>query len=344
MVSDPLTDAPLPSRPSPWPPRFADADRLPELRDLLPGRAVLARRDRPVGALRPLPARSGSPASPAALAAVTRRLPRRIAGRWRRRPTSPSRRPPLPARTRSRTSPRPTWRSRQHLPETVPAVSTHRRPSRRLAGRRLVRPRPRPAARARCRSTPRWRRASMTARRRPPTPRSRGHRDLRRPPARAGKRRARRSRWPLPGLPTAILALVGAQCRADRLARRGRAPAAADGLALCGDRPAGQSARPRLRRASRARRETQDGVPVLVVEGTIVSTSGPRRRGAAAALRGAQSAAATRSTPGPRCRARSVLAPGDTLPFRSRLASPPPEAHDVLVRFFNRRDLVAGVQ
>jgi hypothetical protein len=39
-----------------------------------------------------------------------------------------------------------------------------------------------------------------------------------------------------------------------------------------------------------------------------------------------------------------VLAPGETLAFRSRLASPPPEAHDVLVRFFNRRDRVAGIQ
>jgi hypothetical protein len=32
------------------------------------------------------------------------------------------------------------------------------------------------------------------------------------------------------------------------------------------------------------------------------------------------------------------------LPFRSRLASPPPETHAVLVRFFNKRDLVAGIQ
>jgi hypothetical protein len=39
-----------------------------------------------------------------------------------------------------------------------------------------------------------------------------------------------------------------------------------------------------------------------------------------------------------------VLAPGEVLPFRTRLASPPPEAHAVLVRFFNRRDLIAGSQ
>jgi hypothetical protein len=42
--------------------------------------------------------------------------------------------------------------------------------------------------------------------------------------------------------------------------------------------------------------------------------------------------------------ARSVLAPGETLAFRSRLASPPPDTGEVLVRFFNRRDLVAGVK
>ena len=42
--------------------------------------------------------------------------------------------------------------------------------------------------------------------------------------------------------------------------------------------------------------------------------------------------------------ARNVLLAGETLPFRSRLASPPREGQQVLVRFFNRRDLVAGIQ
>jgi hypothetical protein len=42
--------------------------------------------------------------------------------------------------------------------------------------------------------------------------------------------------------------------------------------------------------------------------------------------------------------AKNVLTPGDTLSFRSRLASPPPEGSQVIVRFFNRRDLVAGAQ
>jgi hypothetical protein len=41
---------------------------------------------------------------------------------------------------------------------------------------------------------------------------------------------------------------------------------------------------------------------------------------------------------------KNVLAAGQMLPFRSRLASPPREGHQVVVRFFNRRDLVAGIQ
>jgi hypothetical protein len=37
--------------------------------------------------------------------------------------------------------------------------------------------------------------------------------------------------------------------------------------------------------------------------------------------------------------AKPVLAAGEALPFRSRLASPPGDTHDVVVRFFHRRDL-----
>ena len=89
--------------------------------------------------------------------------------------------------------------------------------------------------------------------------------------------------------------------------------------------------------------ETHDGVPVLVVEGTIVSTKEraaevPRLRFSIRNQNG-QEVYAWTALP-----SRSVLAPGETLSFRSRLASPPAEGHDVLVRFFNRRDRVAGVQ
>jgi predicted Zn finger-like uncharacterized protein len=88
--------------------------------------------------------------------------------------------------------------------------------------------------------------------------------------------------------------------------------------------------------------ETHEGVQVLVVEGVIASAATravefPWLRFSVRNAKG-QEVYAWTALP-----ARNVLAPGETLAFRSRLASPPPEVHDVLVRFFNRRDLVAGV-
>ena len=35
----------------------------------------------------------------------------------------------------------------------------------------------------------------------------------------------------------------------------------------------------------------------------------------------------------------SVVNPGEKVPFKSRLASPPPNAYDLVVRFFNKRDI-----
>ena len=89
------------------------------------------------------------------------------------------------------------------------------------------------------------------------------------------------------------------------------------------------------------RKETQDGVLMLVVEGFIKNETGrsasvPRLRFAVRNAQGVEIYAWI-SLP-----ARSVIPPGAMLPFRSRLASPPPEAHDALVRFLNRRDLTAG--
>jgi predicted Zn finger-like uncharacterized protein len=91
------------------------------------------------------------------------------------------------------------------------------------------------------------------------------------------------------------------------------------------------------------RKETQDGVPMLVVEGVIKSASKrqvdvPRLR---FAIRNAQGNEVYSWTALP---TRNVIAPGATMPFRTRLASPPPDASAVLVRFFNRRDMLAGVQ
>jgi predicted Zn finger-like uncharacterized protein len=91
----------------------------------------------------------------------------------------------------------------------------------------------------------------------------------------------------------------------------------------------------------RITKESADGVNVLVVEGVIVSTSGkaaevPRLRFAARNATG-QEVYTWTALPG-----RSVLGPDETLPFSSRLVSPPADAVDVMVRFFNAQDAGAG--
>jgi hypothetical protein len=88
-------------------------------------------------------------------------------------------------------------------------------------------------------------------------------------------------------------------------------------------------------------RELQDGVPMLVVEGDIVGTTArhtevPRLRFAVVDAAGKEIYAWTTRP------SRTLLPPGEALPFRSRLASPPAEANGVSVRFFNRRDVEAG--
>ena len=87
-------------------------------------------------------------------------------------------------------------------------------------------------------------------------------------------------------------------------------------------------------------REETDGIQVLAVEGTIVSQSNnpievPRLRFAVRNTTGQEIYAWT-SRP-----SRSILEPGQKLPFRSRLASPPADASDVLVRFANENDTTA---
>lgn len=84
-------------------------------------------------------------------------------------------------------------------------------------------------------------------------------------------------------------------------------------------------------------KEENDGVPVLVVEGTIASQSNkpvevPRIR---FAVRNATNQEIYAWTTRP---SRSILEAGEKLPFRSRLASPPAEASDVMVRFANAGD------
>jgi hypothetical protein len=82
---------------------------------------------------------------------------------------------------------------------------------------------------------------------------------------------------------------------------------------------------------------------VLVIEGIIVSVVSkqvdlPRLR---FALRSASGAEVYSWTAPP---SQPTLGPFETLPFRSRLASPPAEGHDIQVRFFTRRDAVASLR
>jgi predicted Zn finger-like uncharacterized protein len=88
-------------------------------------------------------------------------------------------------------------------------------------------------------------------------------------------------------------------------------------------------------------RETQDGVSVLLVEGQIVSVAAqaaevPRLRFSVRNAKGQEVYSWTALA------GRSILAPGDSMDFRSRLAAPPADAADVVVRFFNRRDTLAS--
>ena len=88
----------------------------------------------------------------------------------------------------------------------------------------------------------------------------------------------------------------------------------------------------------RISKDSQDGVTTLVIEGNIVSTADkpvevPRLRFAARNASGQEvytwNALAS----------RSILPPGASLEFSSRLVSPPADASDVIVRFFNSQDL-----
>ncbi|HET9716102.1 MAG TPA: MJ0042-type zinc finger domain-containing protein [Pseudolabrys sp.] len=87
----------------------------------------------------------------------------------------------------------------------------------------------------------------------------------------------------------------------------------------------------------RISKESQEGVSSLVIEGTIVNiaskpTELPRLRFAARDSSG-QEIYTWSALP-----SRSILGPGEKLDFRSRFVSPPPNAVDVMVRFFTPKD------
>jgi predicted Zn finger-like uncharacterized protein len=162
--------------------------------------------------------------------------------------------------------------------------------------------------------------------------------------ARRAKERARNRRfgWPLPALPSAILALIlldsgliGWRSEIVRVVPQTAALYAAVGLPV--------NLRGLALTDVSTEAVTNEGAPVLLIQGRIVSTAKhtvgvPRLR---FAIRNAGGIEIYSWTALP---TRSLLSPGETVAFQSRLASPPPETHDVLVRFFNRHDLGVGIQ
>lgn len=87
--------------------------------------------------------------------------------------------------------------------------------------------------------------------------------------------------------------------------------------------------------------EVQDGIAVLVIEGEVVNITRhpvelPRLRLAILDHQQRELYSWTSLLP------RSILADGERIAFRSRLASPPVEGREVLVRFLSRSDLTSA--
>jgi len=152
-------------------------------------------------------------------------------------------------------------------------------------------------------------------------------------------KRRRRGRW-RPGLPTVILLLAGAiagllhwRATVVRFVPQSASLFSAVGLPV------------NLRGLNfdevKTSVETHEGVTVLAVEGTIANVTRqplevPRLRFAVRNAAGYEVYAWTALPTQP------MLAPGERAPFRSRLASPPADAQDIIIRFFNRRDVAAA--
>ena len=89
--------------------------------------------------------------------------------------------------------------------------------------------------------------------------------------------------------------------------------------------------------------EQHEGVPILVVEGSVVNNTRkivdvPRLKFVVRNAANEEVYSWTAVAP------RATLPPGDTVAFRSRLASPPTDGRDVLVRFVTRHDIIAGTR
>ncbi len=90
-------------------------------------------------------------------------------------------------------------------------------------------------------------------------------------------------------------------------------------------------------------KEAQEGVSILIVEGRIENTADkptevPRLRFAARNATG-QEVYTWTALP-----ERSILGAQENMAFHSRLAAPPADATDVMVRFFNEQDAAAGAK
>lgn len=89
--------------------------------------------------------------------------------------------------------------------------------------------------------------------------------------------------------------------------------------------------------------EQHDGVPILVVEGSVVNDTRkivdvPRLKFVVRNSANEEVYSWTAVPP------RATLPPGEAIAFRSRLASPPTDGRDVLVRFVTRHDIIAGTR
>ena len=86
--------------------------------------------------------------------------------------------------------------------------------------------------------------------------------------------------------------------------------------------------------------EQHEGVPILMVEGNIVNDTRkivdvPRLKFVVRNT-GRQEIYSWTAVP-----SRTMLPPGEAVAFRTRLASPPPDARDLILRFVTRRDIIA---
>jgi len=93
----------------------------------------------------------------------------------------------------------------------------------------------------------------------------------------------------------------------------------------------------------RTRQEIQDGITVLAIEGEIGNVANravelPRVRLSVLGDKGVEIYSWTALLP------KSVLYPHESVPFKSRLASPPAEGREIMVRFLTRADLTASVR